>query len=298
MLKRLATRRRWIRLWRGPKPKPAGPCRSTPDARAALLMAMADGDGRYLLEPLPRSSSTLPADEPLDKASLLEVIAEARAALRQEPGRPLQPDLRPAQVAARLGLRRGALLAGAHAGPRRGPELHRPPPGALRRRGHRPGRSPRRLHAIAAWQAYERLGSARGRVWRWPRLVIYLGCAPKSNAAYKALQRRPTGGQGDRLLITAGTYPECADPADERPGLWQRGYAYDHDAPDAFSGQNYFPEGMARGLLPTGRARLRTRAGQAAGLLASFAERTSGHLAQETQGQCARWDAAMIGCRL
>ena len=55
------------------------------------------------------------------------------------------------------------------------------------------------------------------------------------------------------------------------------GYAYDHDAPDAFSGQDYFPEGMARqGLLPAGRARLRARDQEAPGLLGQAARGAEG----------------------
>ena len=46
------------------------------------------------------------------------------------------------------------------------------------------------------------------------------------------------------------------------------GYAYDHETEEAFSGQNYFPEGMARqAILPPARARLRARGREAAGLL-------------------------------
>ena len=69
--------------------------------------------------------------------------AAPRAALRQGAGRPLQPHQRAAQIAARLRHRCGALLAGAHAGRRRGPALHRPAPDPLRGRGYRPRRPPR-----------------------------------------------------------------------------------------------------------------------------------------------------------
>ena len=70
-----------------------------------------------------------------------DAAAEARAALRQGAGGALQPDQRAAQVAARLRRRCGALLFRAHARWRRGPAIHRPPAGALRRRGYRHGRS-------------------------------------------------------------------------------------------------------------------------------------------------------------
>ena len=66
--------------------------------------------------------------------------AAARADLRQEAGRPLQPDLGAAQVGARLRSRRRALLSRAHARRRRGPALSRAPRRADGDRGHRHGR--------------------------------------------------------------------------------------------------------------------------------------------------------------
>ena len=53
-----------------------------------------------------------------------------------------------------------------------------------------------------------------------------------------------------------------------------KGYDYDHDAPEGFSGQNYFPDGMERRrLLPARRARLRARDRRTAGLLGQAARR-------------------------
>ena len=79
--------------------------------------------------------------EPRARAATAGRAAAApRAALRQGPGGPLQPDQRPAQIAARLRHRRGALLAGAHAGRRRGPDLHPAPADPRGGRGYRPRR--------------------------------------------------------------------------------------------------------------------------------------------------------------
>ena len=75
--------------------------------------------------------------------------------------------------------------------------------------------------------------------------VIYLALAPKSNAgyvAYKAardLARRSGSQMPPAHILNAPT----ALMKDQGYGA---GYAYDHDAEDGFSGQNYFPEGMKR----------------------------------------------------
>lgn len=100
------------------------------------------------------------------------------------------------------------------------------------------------LQAIAAWEAYERLGSPEGEL-ALVQLVIYLGTAPKSNAAYKAegaarRAAKETGSLSPPLHILNAPTKLMQDIG------YGDGYAYDHDAPDGFSGQNYFPEGMKR----------------------------------------------------
>ena len=94
--------------------------------------------------------------------------------------------------------------------------------------------------AIAAWQAYERLGSPEGEL-ALVQLVIYLGTAPKSNAAYMASKA------GKKLAAATGSLPPPKHilnaPTQMMKELdYSKGYAYDHDTPEAFSGQNYFPE--------------------------------------------------------
>ena len=99
-------------------------------------------------------------------------------------------------------------------------------------------------HAIAAWQAYERIGSPEGEL-ALAQLVIYLATAPKSNAAYTAL-----GGAMESARTTGSLAPPkhiLNAPTRLMKDLgYGAGYAYDHDAEDSFSGQNYFPDGMAR----------------------------------------------------
>ena len=106
---------------------------------------------------------------------------------------------------------------------------------------------------LDAWEAYERLGSPEGEL-ALSNAVLHLALAPKSNAgyaAYKAAQRlaRETGSEPPpRHAVNAPTRLM----REEGHGA---GYAYDHDAEGGVSGQSYFPEGVERVRLyePTGR---------------------------------------------
>ncbi len=97
---------------------------------------------------------------------------------------------------------------------------------------------------LAGWQTYERLGSPEGEL-ALAQAVIYLALAPKSNAAYMAYKHaradaRQTGSQPPPLHIRNAPTKLMKDIG------YGTGYAYDHDAEDGFSGQNYFPDGMKR----------------------------------------------------
>jgi len=100
------------------------------------------------------------------------------------------------------------------------------------------------VQALAAWEAYERLGSPEGEVCI-AQAVIYLATAPKSNAAYKALSAA-----GRAAKETGSKMPPAHilnAPTKMMKNLgYGAGYEYDHDTEEAFSGQNYFPEGMGR----------------------------------------------------
>lgn len=97
---------------------------------------------------------------------------------------------------------------------------------------------------IDAWNTYERLGSPEGEL-AIAQAVTYLALAPKSNAgyvAYKAARKaaKATGSEPPpkHILNAPTTLMKEQGYGD--------GYAYDHDAEDGFSGQNYFPDGMKR----------------------------------------------------
>jgi len=97
---------------------------------------------------------------------------------------------------------------------------------------------------LAAWQAYERLGSPEGEL-AIAQAVLYLATAPKSNAAYRAL------GAAKREARDSGSLMPPAHILNAPTKLMQElgygaGYEYDHDQTESFSGQNYFPDTMPR----------------------------------------------------
>jgi putative ATPase len=98
--------------------------------------------------------------------------------------------------------------------------------------------------AIAAWDAYERLGSPEGEL-AIAELIIYLGTAPKSNSIEKAwIQAKKAAKQYGTL--TPPPHILNAPTKLMKELGYGKDYQYDHDLPDAFSGQNYFPEKMSR----------------------------------------------------
>ena len=98
--------------------------------------------------------------------------------------------------------------------------------------------------ALAAKEAYDFLGSPEGEL-ALAQAVIYLGTAPKSNAAYRA-----AGKAMDAARETGSLMPPKhilnAPTRLMRDLGYGKGYQYDHAAEDAFSGQDCFPEGMER----------------------------------------------------
>ena len=98
--------------------------------------------------------------------------------------------------------------------------------------------------ANAAKDAYHFLGSPEGEL-ALAQAAIYLATAPKSNAAYLAYKAatRCAKENGSLLPPKAILNAPTGLMRDEGYGS---GYAYDHDAPDAFSGQDYFPEQLGR----------------------------------------------------
>ena len=100
------------------------------------------------------------------------------------------------------------------------------------------------LQALAAKDVFDFLGSPEGEL-ALAQATIYLATAPKSNAAYLAY---------GAAIEAAKQHGSLAPPKhilNAPTGLMRQqgygaGYQYDHDSPEAFSGQDYFPDAMAR----------------------------------------------------
>ena len=214
----------------------------TPEAREALR-AMADGDGRFLLN-LAEEVFTLHAPEPLDAARLAATV-QRRAPVydKDREGHynlisALHKSLRGSDVDAALYWFARMLDGGED-------------PLYIARRLIRFAvediglADPQAIvQAMAGTETYERLGSPEGEL-ALAQVVIYLGTAPKSNAGYKAYgaarrSARETGSLMPPMHILNAPTRMMKDIG------YGKGYQYDHDAEDGFSGQNYFPEGMPR----------------------------------------------------
>lgn len=99
-------------------------------------------------------------------------------------------------------------------------------------------------HCIDAWETYERLGSPEGEL-ALAQAVVYLALAPKSNAVYVAYKAARAAARETGSLMPPRHILNAPTKMMKEIG-YGSGYAYDHDAEDGFSGQNYFPEGMRR----------------------------------------------------
>jgi putative ATPase len=98
--------------------------------------------------------------------------------------------------------------------------------------------------ANAAKDAYDFLGSPEGEL-AIAEAVIYVATAPKSNAAYTAYGAAMRTAKQAGSLLPPKHILNAPTKLMESEG-YGSGYDYDHDAPDAFSGQDYFPESLGR----------------------------------------------------
>ena len=105
---------------------------------------------------------------------------------------------------------------------------------------------------LAAAEAYERLGTPEGEL-ALAQAVVHLAMAPKSNAVYVAFKRAMRAAKESGSLLPPAHILNAPTRLMKDLG-YGKGYDYDHDAPDRFSGQNYFPDGMERQAFykPTG----------------------------------------------
>jgi putative ATPase len=98
--------------------------------------------------------------------------------------------------------------------------------------------------ANAAKEAYDFLGSPEGEL-ALAQATIYLATAPKSNAAYIAYGEAMRTAKSSGSLLPPRHILNAPTKLMKSEG-YGAGYDYDHDAPDAFSGQDYFPETLGR----------------------------------------------------
>jgi putative ATPase len=212
------------------------------DARAALR-AMADGDGRYLLN-MVEIIAALPPQPVLDPAGLAGLV-QRRMPLydKAQEGHynlisALHKSLRGSDTDAALYWLARMLVGGED-------------PRYIARRLTRFAvediglADPTALvQALAAWDAYERLGSPEGEL-AIVQCVIYLGSAPKSNAAYRAEAAAVRAARETGSLMPPKHILNAPTKLMRELG-YGRGYQYDHEFADTFSGQNYFPDEMPR----------------------------------------------------
>ncbi len=213
-----------------------------PDARATLR-AMADGDGRYLLNMAEQLFATPPGPA-LDAAGLAEAIGR-RAALYDKDRdehfnliSALHKSLRGSDPDAALYWFQRMVAGGEDARyiARRlvrfaSEDVGLADPQAL-------------VQAIAAWETYERLGSPEGEL-ALAQAIVYLGTAPKSNALYVAAKASAKAARATGSLSPPAHILNAPTKLMKQLG-YGAGYDYDHDTEEAFSGQDYFPDGLAR----------------------------------------------------
>ncbi|HSW86199.1 MAG TPA: replication-associated recombination protein A [Rhabdochlamydiaceae bacterium] len=95
-----------------------------------------------------------------------------------------------------------------------------------------------------AWQAYDHLGSPEGEL-ALAQAVIYLALAPKSNAVYVAYKHAKKISESSSHVSPPKTILNAPTKLMRNQGYGEN-YLYDHDEPEAFSGQDYFPEEVGR----------------------------------------------------
>jgi putative ATPase len=100
------------------------------------------------------------------------------------------------------------------------------------------------VQANAASEAYQMLGSPEGEL-ALAQALIYLATAPKSNAAYVAFKGAMAAAKQSGSLAPPKHILNAPTRLMKEEGYGE-GYEYDHDTEHGFSGQDYFPEGMAR----------------------------------------------------
>ncbi len=211
-------------------------------ARQALI-AMSDGDGRYLLNMIEQLQA-LPAGEPLDTTALARHVQQ-RAPLydKSQEGhynlisalhktmRGSDPDAALYWLARMLDGGEDPLFVARRLVRFANEDIGMADPHAVQQ-------------ALAAWDVYERLGSPEGEL-AIAQAVVYLATAPKSVAVYRGFSAAHKAAHRTGSLMPPAHVLNAPTRLMKDIG-YGKGYQYDPDATDGFSGADYFPEGMNR----------------------------------------------------
>ena len=214
------------------------------DKAREMLLAMADGDGRYLLNAVEAIVGLAAAGECLDETSLAQLMQRRAPAYDKDREEhynlisALHKSLRGSDADAALYWLARMLVGGED--PRyiarrlirfASEDIGLADPQAL-------------VQALAARETYEVLGSPEGEL-AIVQATLYLATAPKSNAAYKAEKAAMAAARETGSMMPPSHILNAPTTLMKELG-YGRDYVYDHDTDQGFSGQDYFPDEMQR----------------------------------------------------
>ncbi len=213
----------------------------TPDAREGLV-AMADGDGRYMLN-LAEEVFNLEPVKPLELADLAGVLQRRAPAYDKDRDehynlisalhksvRGSDPDAALYWLARMLNAGEDPLYLARRIVRMANEDIGLADPGAVHA-------------ALAAKDVYDFLGSPEGDL-ALAQAVIHLACAPKSNAVYKAWKGALRTAKATGSLSPPKHILNAPTKLMKGEG-YGKGYEYDHDVAGGVSGQDYFPDEMS-----------------------------------------------------
>ncbi|MBL1430542.1 MAG: replication-associated recombination protein A [Robiginitomaculum sp.] len=211
------------------------------DDAKLTLCAMADGDGRYLLN-LTEEVLALVSDEILDPAGLAKLVQKRAAhydrnkeqhynliSALHKSVRGSDPDAALYWLARMLDGGEDPLFLGRRMVRMASEDIGHADPSALQT-------------TLAAVETYRLLGSPEGEL-ALAQACVHLACAPKSNAVYAAFKAAMASAKQSGSLSPPKHILNAPTKLMKQQGYGD-GYAYDHDQRDGFSGQEYFPDEM------------------------------------------------------
>jgi putative ATPase len=220
----------------------AAPLPLEPEARTALI-ALADGDGRYLLT-LIETLFNIGTPKPLTTQELGQVLQKRSPAYDKDREehynlisalhksiRGSDPDAALYWLARMLAGGEDPLFVARRLIRAAAEDIGEADPLSL-------------VLANAAKDTYDFLGSPEGEI-ALAQLTIHLATAPKSNAVYRAYGAAMKAARETGSLMPPAHIRNAPTKLMKELG-YGKGYAYDHDQAEGFSGQNYFPDGMDR----------------------------------------------------